>query len=91
MFELADIRRNIELLASKQEQLTNDIAALKVVVQDTIQKTPSAASTPALPVPSRKPLASAAPPSPEQLRPVQPAVQSSSVFPPPPAARAPSR
>jgi hypothetical protein len=92
MFELADMRRGIELLASKQEQLANDIATLQVVVQDTIQKAPSAASTRPLPIPARKPLPAAAPPSPEQLRPVQPsAVQSSSVFPPPPSAQAPLR
>ena len=86
MLELADMRRSVEVLAAKQEQLAQNIASLQAVEQQIRQNASSASPSRTVPVPPRKPPLAAAPTSPEQST----AVQSSSVFPPPPVARAAS-
>ena len=87
MLELADMRRSVDVLAAKQEQLAQNIVALQAAEQDTKRKASSASASPgAVPIPPRKPPQAAAQPSPDQSSPLR----SSSVFPPPPAApRAP--
>lgn len=84
MLELTDMRRSVEMLAAKQEQLAQNMAALQAVAQDTRQKASSASPSRTVPIPPRKPPQAAAQPAPEQSSAIQ------SWVPPPPAARAQS-
>ena len=77
--DLAVVRRSLEQLAAKQEQMAQNIATVQAVGQDIRQKM-SPASSPAVPVPPRKP------PRPNAQ---SSAVQSSSVPAPPPPAGPP--
>ena len=70
------VRRSIEQVAAKQEQMAQNIAALKAVEEDIRQKM---SSTPPAPTPAQ-PAASIPPP-----KPPQPKAQSSVPRPPPPA------
>jgi hypothetical protein len=76
--DLAVVRRSLEQLAAKQEQMAQNIATLQAAEQDIRQKMSS--PPPSRPASPRKPPEAAAQSS---------AVQSSSVPPPPPAARPP--
>ena len=78
--DLAVMRRSLEQLAAKQEQMAQNIATLQAVEQDIRQKMSSRPPSPAVPVPPRKP------PRPNAQ---SSAVQSSSVPAPPPAAGPP--
>jgi hypothetical protein len=78
--DLAVVRRSLEQLAAKQEQMAQSIATLQAVEQDIRQKMSSPPPSRAVPKPPRKPPQPAAQSS---------AVLSSSVPPPPPAARSP--
>jgi hypothetical protein len=73
MLSLTIMRRNLEQLSAKQEQMANSIATLQSIEQD-IRQTVSS-SAPSRPVSARKP--------------PQPVAQSSSAIPPPPAAGSP--
>jgi hypothetical protein len=83
MLELTDIRRRVEVLSAKQEQLAQDIAARQAVAQAPRQKASSASPSRAVPIPPRKPPPAAVQATPEQSS----AIQSWRGFPPPPAAR----
>lgn len=74
MLSLTIVRRSLEQLSAKQEQLADSIATLQAAEQDIRQAMSS--STPSRPVPARKP--------------PQPTAQSSSAIPPPPSAGSPS-
>jgi hypothetical protein len=76
--DLTIVRRSLEQLAAKQEQMAQNIATLQAAEQDIRKKMSS--PPPSRPVPPRKPPEAAAQSS---------AVQSSSVPPPPPPARPP--
>jgi len=77
------VRRSVEQLAAKQEQMAQNIAALKAVEEDIRQKI---SSTPPAPAPAQQ-AASIPQPKPPQPKAQSSAVQSSSVpRPPPPAA-----
>ena len=78
------VRRSVEQLAAKQEQMAQNIAALQAVEEDIRQKVSSTAAAPqAASIPQPKPPQPSAQPS---------AVRSSSVpRPPPPAGPQPSR
>jgi hypothetical protein len=76
--DLAVVRRSLEQLAAKQEQMAQNIATLQAAEQDIRQKMSS--PPPSRPAPPRKPPESAA---------QSPAVQSSSVPSPPPPGRPP--
>ena len=79
------VRRSVEQLAAKQEQMAQNIAALQAVEEDIRQKV---SSTP----PSPAPQAASIPQPPPQPRAQPSAVRSSSVpRPPPPAGPQPSR
>jgi hypothetical protein len=78
--DLAVVRRSLEQLAAKQEQMAQNIATLQAAEQDIRQKMSSPPASQAVPLPPRKPPHPAAQSS---------AVQSSSVPPPPLAARPP--
>jgi hypothetical protein len=79
------VRRSVEQLAAKQEQMAQNIAALKAVEEDIRQKMSSTPPAPAAPAP---PAASI-----PQLKPPQPKAQSSalqsSTVPRPPAPAGP--
>jgi hypothetical protein len=77
------VRRSVEQLAAKQEQMAQNIAALKAVEEDIRQKI---SSTP--PAPALAPQAASIPPQPKppQPKPQSSAVQSSSASRPPPPA-----
>jgi hypothetical protein len=80
------VRRSVEQLAAKQEQMAQNIAALQAVEEDIRQKV---SSTPPSPAPQAAPIPQ---PKPPQSRAQPSAVQSSSVpRPPPPAGPQPSR
>jgi hypothetical protein len=80
------VRRSVEQLAAKQEQMAQNIAALQAVEEDIRQKV---SSTPPSPAPQA---ASIPQPTPSQPRAQPSAVRSSSVpRPPPPAGPQPSR
>ena len=80
------VRRSVEQLAAKQEQMAQNIAALQAVEEDIRQKV---SSTPPSPAPQA---ASIPQPTPPQPRAQPSAVRSSSVpRPPPPAGPQPSR
>jgi hypothetical protein len=80
------VRRSVEQLAAKQEQMAQNIAALQAVEEDIRQKV---SSTPPSPAPQA---ASIPPPTPPQPKAQPSAVRSSSVpRPPPPAGPQPSR
>lgn len=79
-FNLDIVRRSVEQLAAKQEQMAQNIAALQAVEEDIRQKI---SSTPPSPAPQA---ASIPQPKPPQLRAQPSAVQSSSVPRPPPPA-----
>src|SRR6266478_6251836 len=77
-FNLDIVRRSVEQLAAKQEQMAQNIAALQAVEEDIRQKvstTPSPSQQQAAPIPQYKPL--------------QPRAQSSTVPRPPPPAGPP--
>jgi hypothetical protein len=76
--DLAIVRRSLEQIAAKQEQMAQNIATLQAAEQDIRQKLSS--PPPSRPASPRKPPEAATQPS---------AVQSSSVPPPPPPARPP--
>jgi hypothetical protein len=76
--DLAVVRRSLEQLAAKQEQMAQNIATLQAAEQDIRQKMSS--PPPSRPAPPRKPPEAAA---------QSPAVQSSSVPSPPPPGRPP--
>jgi hypothetical protein len=79
-FNLENVRRSVEQLAAKQEQMAQNIAALQAVEEDIRQKmsfTPPSPALQAASIPQPKPPQPKAPPS---------AVQSSSVPRPPPPA-----
>src|SRR5947208_3008849 len=76
------VRRGVEQLAAKQEQLSQNIAALKAVEEDIRQKMSSAPPAPAPP----QQAASIPQPKPPQPKTQSSAVQSSSVPRPPPPA-----
>jgi hypothetical protein len=76
--DLTVVRRSLEQIAAKQEQMAQNIATLQAAEQDIRQKMSSL--PPSRPAPPRKPPEAAAQSS---------AVQSSSVPPPPPPARPP--
>ena len=85
-FNLDVVRRSVEQLAAKQEQMAQNIAALQAVEEDIRQKM---SSTPPSPAPQA---ASIPQPKPPQPRAQPSAVRSSSVpRPPPPAGPQPSR
>jgi endonuclease/exonuclease/phosphatase (EEP) superfamily protein YafD len=69
--DLAAVRRSVEQLTAKQEQMDQNIVTLQAIEQDIRQKVMSS------PPPSRA--------APAQPKPPQPAAQSSSAPPPPPA------
>jgi hypothetical protein len=69
--DLAAVRRSVEQLAAKQEQMDQNIATLQAIEQEIRQKVMSS------PPPSRA--------APAQPKPPQPAAQSFSAPPPPPA------
>jgi hypothetical protein len=77
--DLAAVRRGLEQLAARQEQMAQNIAALQAAEQDIRQRMSSPPPSRAVPTPPRKP--------------PQPAAQSSAVqpssVPPPPAAQPP--
>ena len=79
-FNLDIVRRSVEQLAAKQEQMAQNIAALQAVEEDIRQKM---SSTPPSPAPQA---ASIPQPKPPQPRAQPSAVQSSSVPRPPPPA-----
>jgi len=85
-FNLDIVRRSVEQLAAKQEQMAQNIAALQAVEEDIRQKV---SSTPPSPAPQAASIPQPKPPQPK----AQPsAVRSSSVpRPPPPAGPQPSR
>jgi hypothetical protein len=76
--DLTIVRRSLEQIAAKQEQMAQNIATLQAAEQDIRQK--MASPPPSRPASPRKPPEAATQPS---------AVQSSSVPPPPPPARPP--
>jgi hypothetical protein len=76
--DLTIVRRSLEQIAAKQEQMAQNIATLQAAEQDIRQKMSSPPQS--RPAPPRKPPEAAAQSS---------AVQSSSVPPPPPPARPP--
>jgi hypothetical protein len=78
--DLAVMRRSLERLAAKQEQMAQNIATVQAIDQDIRQKMSSRPPSPAVPVPPRKP------PRPNAQ---SSAVQSSSVPAPPPPAEPP--
>ena len=78
--DLAVMRRSLEQLAAKQEQMAQNIATVQAIDQDIRQKMSSRPPSPAVPVPPRKP------PRPNAQ---SSAVQSSSVPAPPPPAEPP--
>jgi hypothetical protein len=78
--DLAVMRRSLERLAAKQEQMAQNIATVQAIDQDIRQKMLSRPPSPAVPVPPRKP------PRPNAQ---SSAVQSSSVPAPPPPAEPP--
>ena len=69
------VRRSVEQLAAKQEQMAQNMATLQAVEEDIRQKMSSSPSQPAAPIPQQKP---------PQPRAQSSAVQSSSVPRPPP-------
>jgi hypothetical protein len=78
------VRRSVEQLAAKQEQMAQNIAALKAVEEDIRQKI---SSTPPAPAPASAQQAASIPqPKPPQPKAQSSAVQSSSVPRPPPPA-----
>jgi hypothetical protein len=78
------VRRNVEQLAARQEQMAQNIAALRAVEEDIRQKM---SSTPPAPAPAPAPQAASVPqPKPPQPRAQSPAVQPSSAPRPPPPA-----
>ena len=77
------VRRNVEQLAAKQEQMAQNIAALRAVEEDIRQKM---SSTPPAPAAPAQQAASIPQPKPPQPKAQSSAVQSSSVPRPPPAA-----
>ncbi len=77
------VRRSVEQLAAKQEQMAQNIAALKAVEEDIRQKM---SSTPPAPAAPAQQAASIPQPKPPQPKAQSSAVQSSSVPRPPPAA-----
>ena len=77
------VRRSVEQLAAKQEQMAQNIAALKAVEEDIRQKMSSTPPAPAAPV---QQAASIPQPKPPQPKAQSSAVQSSSVSRPPPPA-----
>jgi hypothetical protein len=79
-FNLDIVRRSVEQLAAKQEQMAQNIAALQAVEEDIRQKV---SSTPPSPAPQAAPIPQ---PKPPQSRAQPSAVQSSSVPRPPPPA-----
>jgi lipoprotein-anchoring transpeptidase ErfK/SrfK len=58
------VRRRVEQLAAKQEQMAHNIASLQAVEQDIRQKMSSPPLSPAVPRPPRKNAPTAAPPQP---------------------------
>lgn len=78
--DLSFLRRSIEQLAAKQEQMAQNIATLQTVEQDIKQRVSSPPPSRAVPIPPRKPPQPAAQSS---------ALQSSSVPPPPPHSQPP--
>lgn len=81
--DLAAVRRGIEQLAVKQEQIAQKMATLEAAEQDIREKMSTPPPSRAVPVPQRKNAPSAAPP--------QSAQSSSSPSPPAPALAAPTR
>jgi len=77
------VRRNVEQLAAKQEQMAQNIAALRAVEEDIRQKM---SSTPPAPAAPAQQAASIPQPKPPQPKAQSSAVQSSSVPRPPPPA-----
>ncbi|MDE5455465.1 hypothetical protein GWE18_22015 [Bradyrhizobium sp. CSA112] len=74
------VRRSVEQLAAKQEQMAQNIAALRAIEEDIRQKI---SSTPPTPAPAQQ-AASIPQPKPPQPKAQSSAVQSSSVLRPPP-------
>ena len=81
------VRRSVDQLAAKQEQMAQNIAALKAVEEDIRQKMSSTPPAPA-PIPAQ-PAAATPQPKPPQPKAQSSAVQSSSVPRPPPPAGSP--
>jgi uncharacterized protein YjcR len=80
--DLAAIRRSLEQLAAKQEQMAQNIATLQVAEQDISKKTSSRPLAQTISDQPRKPAKSSADSSPAQSPPVPP---------PPPVAQSPSQ
>ncbi len=88
--DLAVVRRSLEQLAAKQEQMAQNIATLQAVEQDIRQRMSSLPPSRAVPIPPHKPPQPAAqPPAAQPPAAQSPAVQSSSAPPPPPPPRPP--
>jgi hypothetical protein len=67
--DLAAMRRSVEQLAAKQEQMAQTITTLQAVEQDIKQKMSSLAPSQAVPIPPRKPPRPPTPSSTVQLPP----------------------
>ncbi len=80
------VRRSVEQLAARQEQMAQNIAALRAVEEDIRQKMSSTPPAPAAPAQQAASIPQPKPPQPPQPKAQSSAVQSSSVPRPPPPA-----
>jgi hypothetical protein len=78
--DLAAMRRSLDQLAAKQEEMAQNVARLEAAEQDIRKKMSSSPLSQAVPIPPRKP-----------QRPTAPAVQSSPASTPPPVGQPPSQ